>query len=87
VGFSSRMVLAKCGKTKGASFGSVWIQISVICLSYPSFEATPRNAAPIRSLMEFYASEDDSDDEESENDLMVQLSGMIGEQNGWNEPA
>jgi hypothetical protein len=55
--------------------------------TYPSFEATPHKTGSIRSLMEFYASEDDRDDEESENDLMVQLSGMIGEQNGLSEPA
>lgn len=55
-------------------------------LPLPS-ETIPRKARSIRSLMEFYASEDDRDDAESENDLMVQLSGMIGEQNGWNERA
>jgi hypothetical protein len=56
-------------------------------LPYPSFETTPRKAGSIRSLMEFYASDDDRDHEESENDLMVQLSGMIGEQNGRSDRA
>jgi hypothetical protein len=40
-------------------------------LPYPSFETTPRKAGSMRSLMEFYASDDDRDHEESENDLMV----------------
>jgi hypothetical protein len=51
----------------------------------PQPSATPpRKTVSIRSLMEFYASGDDRD-EESENDLMIQLSGMIGEQTGWSE--
>ena len=53
---------------------------------YPSFETKPRKSGSIRSLIEFYASDDVRDDEESENDVMVQLSGMIGEHSGWNEP-
>ena len=47
--------------------------------THPAAERTQRNAASLRTLMDFYASDDDRDLEEGETDLMVQLSGIVGE--------
>lgn len=46
----------------------------------PAESANPLSVSPIdalRSLMEFYESEPGADEEESEVDLMIQLSGMV----------
>ncbi len=46
----------------------------------PTESANPLNISPIdalRALMEFYESGPAADEEESEVDLMIQLSGMV----------
>jgi hypothetical protein len=46
----------------------------------PTESANPLNVSPIdalRALMEFYESGAAADEEESEIDLMIQLSGMV----------
>lgn len=41
-------------------------------------QTVQRKASPLMALMDFYESSEDFDGDESEVDLMIQLSGMVG---------
>ena len=44
----------------------------------PTLKSGSRNAQALHALMDFYASGEDLDGEETEVDLMIQLSGLVG---------
>lgn len=46
--------------------------------SNPARRVAQRKPSALRSLMDFYESNEAREDEESDVDLMIQLSGMVG---------
>jgi hypothetical protein len=47
-------------------------------LNEPAPRVAQRKPSALRSLMDYYESNEEREDEESDVDLMIQLSGMVG---------